>query len=185
MVIGRLTHGLIQIGGVKECDSMTWWVGAVLVILAVGVTVSLAFQVVTAGELKRLMQWDQAVQLPDVDGFGDWEMRLLLLQAARLEFPDKKTLPGRVGRRRSFSRRAMANFLGRYRYESLRDSLARQGYLDLRGERCSVRWTSKGRRLLYQVLAGRFGDIGYKDRAIEQWADRDEQGTLYKVDLGD
>jgi len=162
---------------------MTWW-GIALVMLAVGAgVVSIAIQVVNTRELKRLMRWEWGAQLPEVDGFDDWEMRRVLLRAARLEFPDKERLPI-TGRRRSFSRRAMDGFLGRHRYERLRDALADQGYLEKRGARRSVRWTSKGRRLLYQVMAGRFGDVGHKERRFEQWADWDEQGSLYDVDVG-
>ena len=163
------------------CAGLTVWVlWAVVIVLMVVLAVLVAWVWV---EVRRVADWTQSVELPQVEGFERWELRYILLAAARLEYPDKRSVIGR--RRASFSRRSMSGLVGRHRFERLRDALAKQGYLVHRGERCSVRWTGKGRRLLYAVMSGRFGAVELPEVPDGrcQWRDDDVGGRLYRVDV--
>jgi hypothetical protein len=96
--------------------------------------------------------------LPEV---GDWlphDVLLGLLVAVRVEHEKQWT----KGRPRSFSRRTLNDTLGwtEATFRTFVNALEEQGYIVRPGERQSIRWTAKGRLLLYQVRAGRFSDVG-------------------------
>jgi hypothetical protein len=139
-------------------------------------------------EMRRIAAWsDGPVPLPDVPTFDEWELLHSLLHAARLEFPDKRARFQTVmGRRKGFSRYTMAGWMGRDRFETLRDALTEQGYLVQRGKRYSCRWTNKGRLLLLGVMSGRYGDLTLKiPPDTTQWRDMDKGDRLYTVDTGE
>jgi hypothetical protein len=103
-------------------------------------------------EVRLATRWQQEAQMPSIEGFDNFEMKHILAAAAMLEFPTN-------GRRKPFSRKNMAMWMGRDRFETLRDGLARLGYIKIAKKRGRNRWTAKGRDLLMQVKAGRFGPI--------------------------
>lgn len=126
------------------------WALLLLVLLIVASPLSLLYPLLA---LKRQVARLVEAELPRIEGFTEWELKNLLAHAARLEFP----LDDRP--RKAFSRRNMADLIGRDRFETLRDGLARLGYLEPANERGTHEWTVMGRLLLMQVISGRFGPV--------------------------
>ena len=104
--------------------------------------------------------------LPEIDGWIPQDVLKALRLAANVEFSEHYE----TGRPPSFSRRFVRDSAGwkESYYNEFITAMETQGYLEQRGARKSVKWTSKGLLLLTQVKSGRFSHI--------------KGGDLYTVD---